>query len=222
MVRHRSGRAIAVQPTGGQKFAAVNRCVFIDAELIPQILGGQQRRGVHRLKELGAGDVQRQCAVANHGRQIERLAIDREPVRPHADHVAAGFVQILPILQTPHRVFADRFEPRFQIARADRIAQLAQLFDDPADFVDHQVAGKIGGDRVGIVHRRCPVVDAGQNPRGRGGQRFGAAVLSFDDRDFARFERFVNLVASRRQRHDELVKLRETALQFFDLNHHLG
>ena len=55
------------------------------------------------------------------------------------DDVLAVDEQFLAVLELADGVFADRLQPALDVVDLDRVAQLAELLDDVADLLDHQV-----------------------------------------------------------------------------------
>ena len=161
-------------------------------------------------------------AVADDGRQVERLHVDVEQVIAQADDVFAFNEQLVAVFELADGVFADRLHPALDVVDLDAVVQLFEPAHEVADLFDHQVRGEVAVDVVDRVEALDPRFDAPQDALGRVHQRAGAFVADLDERQLAGLERARNFLPFCGQFDDELVELGESALQLLDLDHDLG
>ena len=118
-------------------------------------------------------------------------------------------------------IFTDRLQSTLDVVDLDGILELFEPRHDIADFIDHQIRGKIAVDFVDRVERAHPRFDALENPLGGTHQGCSAFVARFDQRDFLGVECRVDFLALLRQLEHKIIKLGKPSLELLDLDHQL-
>ena len=166
------------QDLGRQVLAAVDARRLRHHQLIPEGLRVLEARVIHRLVEVGAGEMEGHDGLvrlpppasrrpSGHHRQVYRPRIDREAVATQLEDVVAALVDIAAVAQRARRLLARRLEARVQLVGLHRVADLAQIASQIADLRHHGVGDEIGVERVEIFQRRRAAPDAVEGCVGR-------------------------------------------------------
>ncbi len=96
------------------------------------------------------------------------------------------------------------------------------MFDDVADFGNHQISGEVTVDLVDLFKAFGAVFDAGEHALGGLDEVGRAFVAFFQEAGFAGFEGIVNFLAFDGELLSILVELGKFSFELFDLHHEFG